>query len=702
MGTGVFTFTLPLMNLDEKAGGMWLGSGFAGYFLAKLLIAPLSGSLADRYGIKKPLLISTGVAVLLPLIYLSFPLISSLYIIQFALGLCAGTVRTVSMAAIGSSMHGKQLSSNFANLAVAMNSSFLLGPILGGLLYLDKNYFPVLISMSSFMIAAFILYAFYRPEKISLQTDKKEQHSRPESGKSYIYIMLALFGRATGIGGLIAFYPLLIKSSLNLSPGAIAVIYSIPSLTTVILLPVCGRLLAERERRLTTCWGMLISSLGLFLVAGAGSLSGFIFPGIIMGAGAAISMPSAMAICSELGTRKGKIMGFANMATNIGFMAGPLFCGTLVTLSGHLTSPFKLIAIGGSILTLPLLYQGLRTIKASRTVQLVTIFFTLLLLLAVTLHLNLNFNMQEKTYRGTFRYSDIAMGTMVNLTLVTPIKSDTERIAQEVVTLMHKLQKDLDHRSKLGSIGRVNHAAGKRGIKISDKAFQVIKHGLEMGEKSDGNFDISIGAVTTTPFYYALDKDRFSKHKKLVNFRLIEINDSENMVKLPRKGMAIDLGGLAKGTIIDAAADHLKQSGIHTAMVEAGGDFMVFGNRLWSIGIRNPRGDGILGHIEVKDSAVCGSGDYYQFITPVSADEKTRKHHIFDPARLESSDKCIATTTIAPDAETADALATTVFIMGPNKGADFIKKHFPKCAAMWVQPDMSIKTTENFPIIRYQ
>lgn len=100
---------------------------------------------------------------------------------------------------------------------------------------------------------------------------------------------------------------------------------------------------------------------------------------------------------------------------------------------------------------------------------------------------------------------------------------------------------------------------------------------------------------------------------------------------------------------------------------------MVFGERVWTIGIRNPRGKGIIGHIKVKNSAVCGSGDYYQFITPVSKDDKARKHHIFDPALLQSSTESIATTTVAPDAETADALATTVFIMGPKKGLNLLK-----------------------------
>ena len=115
------------------------------------------------------------------------------------------------------------------------------------------------------------------------------------------------------------------------------------------------------------------------------------------------------------------------------------------------------------------------------------------------------------------------MGTVVNLTIPDGDNSATRKTAKETVAIMHHLQKDLDHRSKLGSVGRVNHESGKKSVRVSDKAFATIKRGLEISEKSGGSFDITIGAITTTPFYYALDKSRFAGHKELINYRLLEI-----------------------------------------------------------------------------------------------------------------------------------------------------------------------------------
>ena len=243
MGNGVFTFTLPLMNLDEKAGGMWLGSGFAGYFLAKLLIAPLSGSYADTHGSSKPLLISCG----LPSCFIALPT-SPFHRNTLRDPIHPRTLRRNSTYSKYGRHRccpgGNKLSSRFAMLSAVMNSSFLLGPLLGGLLYIDKDYLPVLGTMSAFMGLAFIIFtlcAKHLPTHTAEHDLTGERSARP---RRFLSIMAALFGRGMGIGSLIAFYPVLLKSSLQLSPGSTALLFSIPSLTTVLLLPILGKLLA--------------------------------------------------------------------------------------------------------------------------------------------------------------------------------------------------------------------------------------------------------------------------------------------------------------------------------------------------------------------------------------------------------------------------------------------------------------------------
>ncbi|OEU67202.1 MAG: hypothetical protein BA863_05800 [Desulfovibrio sp. S3730MH75] len=730
IGIGVFTFTLPLLSLDEKAGGLWLGTAFSGYFLAKLLISPLSGALSDRNGPNHLLLLSSGIGALLPLIYLFIPSIESLYAIQFALGLCAGTIKTVGMVAVGALSSKSALTKQFSKLSTGINTAFFLGPLLGGALYIDRDYFPVLSALFICMTISFLIFFFcplprtlsYMNTGTDTATGTGTDTSKDPNYTSTIripllLIILAVFGRAIGIGSMITFYPVLIKTSMHLSPLATGMLFAIPNLATIILLPIFNHLPAfhhlpiSARREFMTCAGMLLSGAGLYFIPDCTNMAGYILSGTVIGAGAALSIPSSMAICSELSPKVGKNLGLANLTANLGFILGPLLVGIIINFYGELSVSFKLVALAGAIFALPMLVQTFRTsstnkpIKIFSAVACVAILFLAFMNiplnsgsnLAQDLDINYTQGSTQKESQSLFRFSDVAMGTIVNLTLDGSSREQAEKAARQSIEIMRSLQRDFDHRNKMGSIGRINRAAGIKAVKISDKAFKLIGRSLKLGEQSKGLFEISIGAITTTPFYYVLDNKILSDRKPLVNYKLIEIDREKGSVKLPHTGMALDLGGIAKGSIIDGASEALKAAGIDAALVEAGGDFYGYGTSSWSIGIKDPRSAGLLGKIVIKNMAVCGSGDYHQFITASSSTEEARKHHILDPSLMRSSHESIATTAIAPTAETADALATAIFIMGPKDGTDFIKKYYPDCAAMWVMPDKSIYKTDNFP-----
>ncbi|SMF01348.1 MFS transporter [Desulfovibrio gilichinskyi] len=694
IGIGIFTFTLPLLSLDEMAGGMWLGTAFSGYFIAKLLIAPLSGTISDRSGSKRLLLTATSVAALLPLIYLISPSLNSLYAIQFVLGLCAGAIKTVGMAAIGAQSKGSRLTKRFSILAAGINTAFFLGPLLGGILYIDKDFIPVLTALSVFMLASFLLLSFCDLPHNSIHKTAPPL-DQIENKQTFAFTLLAVFGRTIGIGGLVAFYPVLLKSSLHLPSITTGILFSIPNLATIFLLPLAGRFFSRAKREFIICSGLLISAGGLYFLANCTNITDFVWAGITIGSGSALSIPGSMAICAEVSNKQGKTIGLANLITNLGFIVGPLLAGTIIKFSAKLTVSFQLIALAGAILCLPLMCKALYSRFKRKKCLIVPAIVFLLIIFLIPKGLLKRHN-QENSF---FRYTDVAMGTIVNLTLETSSEKKAQQAARDAIAEMRTLQKDFDHRNKRGSIGRINKEAGLRDVSVSENALKLIERGLKFSGNSNGTFDITIGAITTTDFYYALNPETFQKRKPLINYRLVEIDHNKGTVKLPRKGMALDLGGMAKGTIIDAAAAELKKSGIANGLVEAGGDFFGYGNRTWTIGLKNPRAKGLLGEITIKNMAVCGSGDYYQFITPVSGNDKMRKHHIFDPFLLRSSHESIATTAIAPNAETADALATTVFIMGPEVGTKFLKRFYPNCSAMWVLPDESIHTTDNFPEI---
>jgi thiamine biosynthesis lipoprotein len=144
-------------------------------------------------------------------------------------------------------------------------------------------------------------------------------------------------------------------------------------------------------------------------------------------------------------------------------------------------------------------------------------------------------------------------------------------------------------------------------------------------------------------------------------------------IKFAKRGMGIDLGGIAKGYAVDAAIRVLKEKNVESAMVNAGGDIYVLGRKHgkpWRIGIRHPRRGGeILGIVEVEDKAIVTSGDYERYFFS----EGKRYHHILNPKTGYPANECQSVTIVAKKATIADGLATGVFVLGPREGMDLVE-----------------------------
>lgn len=128
----------------------------------------------------------------------------------------------------------------------------------------------------------------------------------------------------------------------------------------------------------------------------------------------------------------------------------------------------------------------------------------------------------------------------------------------------------------------------------------------------------------------------------------------------------LDMGALAKGAAVDRVVEQLRARGIDNAIVNAGGDLRAIGRpgaRPWRIGIRQPRGEGVLAALEVSgDESVFTSGDYERYFVH----QGTRYHHILDPRSGYPARGSISVTLLGPDATTADAAATALFVAGPQ------------------------------------
>lgn len=701
LGIALFSFTIPLSSLDQKVSGAWLGSAFAGFYLAKLVASPATGVLSDRIG-PRPLLIgAAAIGAITPLAYFVQQSLPVLYGIQFCLGLVSGLMKPLGQAALGASMSREKLAKFFAFHTLAFNVALFLGPLLGGMLYFEGSMMPVLAGLCVLMILSMLATAILLPFGMQTHTvDTTEKRQKSADRRLAPHLFLAITGRTLGIGVTAAFYPMLLATALGKKGLMLGLLFALPSFVTCLTLPALANRLGQFTGPVSVGLGMIVSGCGLLGIGSVSSHWWFAAFGALMGLGAALSAPTAMTLASKLSRRQGAVFGLAHAAAGTGFLAGPIIGGLLIQNNYTVATALQFGGIIGMAAALPLVLHrpierlGLSrgwTVATAMSCAILATSFGMAFLPAVP---PLYTTAQSEKL---FRYKDVAMGTVVRLTLKADDESEADEAARKAVAAMRASQNDYDFRWIRSSIARINRSAGQYWVKPTAEAYDLIERALLYSAVSHGAFDPTIGALTTSPFYYALSEELAKAKHHLVDYRLVELDTTDRRVRLKKQGMALDLGGIAKGAIIDEAVELLRSLDIKAGIVEAGGDFYCFGDRTWTVGIRHPRRDENYATITVKEKGVCGSGDYRQFVTMADDDQK-RQHHIMNPGTMRSAEESIGVTVVADSAEKADALATTMFILGPEKGKALMRRVFPESAALWFGKDLSVTITDNFPL----
>ncbi|NIQ03449.1 MAG: FAD:protein FMN transferase, partial [Nitrospinaceae bacterium] len=247
-------------------------------------------------------------------------------------------------------------------------------------------------------------------------------------------------------------------------------------------------------------------------------------------------------------------------------------------------------------------------------------------------------------------------------------------------------------------ISRINQSAGGKPVSVSPEVREVVRAGIQWAELTQGAFDITIQPVVRL-WDFDGGKEEIPRPEAVqqaagrVNYRDIELtNDS---IRLARRGMALNVGGLAKGYAVDRAVAILKRH-VPNGIINAGGDLYAFGRKSpqkpWSIGLQHPRKtQDLLASFELTDRAVATSGDYQRYFIK----DGVRYHHIFDPQTGMPARGITSVTVLASKVMDADALSTAVFVMGPDKGLEWIDDR-ANAEAMVVLEDGSIRYSEGF------
>ena len=288
--------------------------------------------------------------------------------------------------------------------------------------------------------------------------------------------------------------------------------------------------------------------------------------------------------------------------------------------------------------------------------------------------------------------AEFVLGTICKIRIWGHDESELEAAFDRIREIENRMS-----RHKSGSqIKRIGQDPGQ-GVQLSPDTCLVVKRALEFGRLTGGMFDISIAPVVEL---WGFGGDRaglpsaggLKAALPLVDYRKIKLRSDCRLQAGP--GQAIDLGGIAKGYASDEAARILKEAGVERALINLGGNVLAFGQKPggepWRLGIQDPlKGPGqVVGVLEESQGAVVTAGIYQRFVEY----QGKRYHHILDPRTGYPVDNDLAGVSVtAPSGLEADALSTSLFLLGVERGCKLLDS-FPQCGAVFVTKDREIIT----------
>jgi thiamine biosynthesis lipoprotein len=265
------------------------------------------------------------------------------------------------------------------------------------------------------------------------------------------------------------------------------------------------------------------------------------------------------------------------------------------------------------------------------------------------------------------------MGTYATITIIdgnTTRANIAMDAAFEEITRIEALMSLYNESSEVSALNR----NGTNWTALSRDTIYVLKKADYYSRISNGSFDITCNPLLNLWMVKAKEEGRMptpeeiEDARELVGYDQLVIDVGGNRARFEKEGMSITLGGIAKGYAVDCACKKLTDAGIKHALVNIGGDMRAIGDKNgvpWEVALQNPRDKSeYITIIKLDNESVTTSGDYERYFF----EDGKRVHHIIDPQTGYSADECISVTVITKNCVDADALSTTVFVMGPERG----------------------------------
>jgi FAD:protein FMN transferase len=274
----------------------------------------------------------------------------------------------------------------------------------------------------------------------------------------------------------------------------------------------------------------------------------------------------------------------------------------------------------------------------------------------------------------------ILMGSRFDLTVVHSNEELGKAYIDTAINEIKRIEKLISSWDPASQTSDINKNAGIRPVKVDKELYDLIARSIAISQLTDGAFDISYaamdkiwkfdGSMTQMP-----SPEEIKKSVEKVGYKNIVLDPIEQSVFLKIKGMKIGFGAIGKGYAADKAKKLLIDKGVPSGIINASGDMNTWGKKPdgtdWTVAITNPMNKHrAFALLPLKQGAVVTSGDYEKYVEF----NGVRYAHIINPKTGYPATGLISVTVFAPSAELADALATSIFVMGKDVGLDRVNQ----------------------------
>lgn len=277
-------------------------------------------------------------------------------------------------------------------------------------------------------------------------------------------------------------------------------------------------------------------------------------------------------------------------------------------------------------------------------------------------------------------------------------------ILNECFALIDRYEKIFSRTLEGSEVYTINHGSGTT-FEISDELAELLQTALAYAELTDGALDMSIAPLSSLWDFSSLEHktnapspEEIATARELVDYSGIHLNG--NTLTFAREGMQLEPGAIAKGYIADRVKEFLLSKGINSAIINLGGNVLLVGEKpdgsSFNVGIQKPfeyRDAVVVAVTELKDCTMVSSGLYERYFYDT---EGTFYHHILDPRTGYPCDTdLLQVTIICKDSVIADALSTSCFVLGLEKGLELVHS-LPDVYAVFITTDGTLHFSDGF------